>query len=313
MLRFGVRRALALALTLFFMALAVFVLLTVIPGDAARLVVGPEASEEAYQAARAALGLDEPWPSRFAHWLARALRGDFGNSRAFQERSVRDLLGQALTVTVPLALWAAILAALMGLVVGVGAAVRPGGWLDLLLMGLAQWGAAIPEFWLGVLLVGALAVTLRLFPSGGFPGWESPKALVHLVLPGLALALPRGAYLARMVRGSMVDVLSMRFVDTARAKGASEARVYVRHALRNALIPLVAAFGLVFARLLAGALVIEYVFSLPGMGMYALRAMEGRDLPLLLGLAVVAGGLAVTVSTLADVGFVLLDPRIRYR
>ncbi len=313
MLRFLVRRAFMLVLTVFLLALAVFVLLTVVPGDAARLMVGPEATEEAYQAARTALGLDEPWPSRFVHWLGRAVRGDLGWSWAYEGWPVGELLVRALEVTVPLALLAAVLAAGLGLGVGLLAAAQPGRALDLVLMGLTQLGAAIPEFWLGVLLVGTLAVGLRLFPAGGFPGWDSPRALGHLILPALALALPRGAYLARLVRGTMVDVLSARYVDAARARGASEARVYLRHALRNALVPVVAALGLVFARLLAGALVVENVFALPGMGWYALRAMGARDLPLLLGLAVVAGSWAVLISTLADLSFVLLDPRIRHR
>jgi peptide/nickel transport system permease protein len=312
MLRFVLGRAVALAGTVVLAALAVFLLLTVIPGDAARLVVGPEATPEAYARARAALGLDQPWPIRFWYWVGGALRGDLGTSWVYPW-PVEELVGKALTVTVPLALLAMALASVVGLGVGLLAAARLGRWTDLGLMTLAQVGLAVPEFWAGVLLVGWLAVGWRAFPSGGFPGWGNPQALSYLVLPALALALPRGAYLARMVRATVADALAAPHIRTARAKGLPERRVILVHALRGALVPVTAAFGLTFGRLLAGTLVVENVFSLPGLGWYALRAADGRDLYLLLGIAVVAAGLVGIVSTAADLAYAFLNPRIRHR
>ncbi|MBP7726644.1 MAG: ABC transporter permease [Candidatus Bipolaricaulis sp.] len=312
MLRFVLGRAVALLGTVLFAALAVFLLLTVIPGDAARLVVGPEATPEAYRAAREALGLDRPWPARFGDWLGQALRGDLGMSWVYP-RPVSELLVRALSVTLPLALLAIAVASILGLGVGILASSHLGRAADLGLMALAQIGIAVPEFWVGILLMGWFAVGWRILPSGGFPGWGEPGALAYLVLPALALSLPRGAYLARMVRAAVADVLSSDAIRTARAKGLPERRVILVHALRGALVPVAAAFGLTFARLMAGTLVIENVFSLPGVGWYAVRAANGRDLYLLLGIAVTAAALVGLVSAGADLAYAFLNPRIRYR
>jgi len=312
MLGFVLRRAVALAGTVLLAALAAFLVLTVIPGDAARLVVGPEATPDAYDRARTALGLDRPWPARFWAWLGGAVRGDLGQSWVYPW-PVGELVAQAITVTFPLALLAMALATALGLGIGLLAAARLGRRADLGLMALSQFGIAVPEFWVGILLVGWLAVGWRAFPSGGFPGWGHPLALSYLVLPALALALPRGAYLARMVRATVADVLGADHIRTARAKGLSESRVILVHAVRGALVPIVATFGLTFGRLLAGTFVIENVFSLPGLGWYALRAATGRDVYLLLGIAVVAAGMVGAVSTAADLTYAWLNPRIRHR
>lgn len=312
MLRFVLVRAVALAGTVFLAALAVFLLLTVIPGDAARLVVGPEATPDAYARARDALGLDRPWPARFGAWLGGAVRGDLGQSWVYPW-PVGELVAQALAVTLPLALLSIALASVLGLAIGLLAASHLGRWADLGLMALSQVGVAVPEFWVGILLVGRFAVGWRLFPSGGFPGWGDPRAFAHLVLPALALALPRGAYLARMMRAAVADVLASDHIRTARAKGLPERRVILIHALRGALVPVLAAFGLAFGRLLAGTLVVENVFSLPGLGWYALRATDGRDLFLLLGIGAVAAAMVGVVSTAADLAYALLNPRIRHR
>ena len=312
MLRFMVGRAAALAGTVFLAALAVFLLLTVIPGDAARLVVGPEATPDAYARAREALELDRPWPARFGAWLGRAVRGDLGESWVYPW-PVGELVARALGVTLPLALLAIALASVLGIGAGLLAAANRGRWGDLGLMTLSQIGIAVPEFWVGILFMGWFAVGWRLLPSGGFPGWGESGALAHLVLPAFALALPRAAYLARMVRATVADVLASDHIRTARAKGLPERRVVLVHALRGSLIPLLAAFGLTFGRLLAGTLVVENVFSLPGLGWYAVRATAGRDLFLLLGIAVVATAMVGAVSTLADLAYAVLDPRIRHR
>lgn len=287
--------------TVFGVAMAVFVVLTVIPGDAARLMVGAEATPERYAAARQALGLDQPWPRRLADWLGRALRGDLGTSWRHRGWPVAALLAQGIRVTFPLALLASALSFLGGVLLGVASAAHLGRRLDLLLSGLSQLGLALPEFWLGILLLQTVPRT----------GWESSGFWTRLVLPALALALPRTAYFARLTRAVVADLLALDFVRTARAKGLAEGPVLFRHALRNALIPLVAGLGLTFGRLLAGALVVERVFALPGLGHYAVEAAFGRDIPLLLGLGALAAAAVAVVSTLAEVLYGVLDPRVR--
>ena len=307
------RKLVTLPLTALLLAFSIFVLLSLLPGDSARLVVGPEATPEAYQAVREKLGLDQPWPVRFGRWLLGVVQGDLGESLS-RGRPVAELIGAALRVTLPLGLMAALLAMLLALPLGVLAATRPGGLLDLLTVGVAQLGMAIPEFWLGILLVGYLAVRLSLFPAGGFPGWGEPgTALLHLALPALALALPRAAYLARMTRAALAETLRAPFVRAARGKGLAEGRVVLHHALRNALIPIVTIAGLSLGQLLAGALVVENLFYLPGLGQLALIAVKARDLPLLSGVGLVVAGLVLLINLGVDLAYGALDPRIRYR
>ena len=307
------RKLVTLPLTALLLAFSIFVLLSLLPGDPARLVVGPEATPEAYQAVREKLGLDQPWPVRFGRWLLGVVHGDLGESLS-RGRPVAELIGAALRVTLPLGLMAALLAMLLALPLGVLAATRPGGLLDLLTVGVAQLGMAIPEFWLGILLVGYLAVRLSLFPAGGFPGWGEPgTALLHLALPALALALPRAAYLARMTRAALAETLRAPFVRAARGKGLAEGRVVLHHALRNALIPIVTIAGLSLGQLLAGALVVENLFYLPGLGQLALTAVKARDLPLLSGVGLVVAGLVLLINLGVDLAYGALDPRIRYR
>lgn len=231
MLRFVLGRAVALLGTVLFAALAVFLLLTVIPGDAARLVVGPEATPEAYRAAREALGLDRPWPARFGDWLGRALQGDLGISWVYPW-PVSELLVRALSITLPLALLAIAVAGILGLSVGLLASSHLGRAADLGLMALAQIGIAVPEFWVGILLMGWFAVGWRILPSGGFPGWGSQGRWPTSSSPPSPSPSP-GAYLARMVRAAVADVLSSDAIRTARAKGLPERRVILVHALRG--------------------------------------------------------------------------------
>ncbi len=307
------RRSLSLPLTILAISFAVFSLTSLLPGDPARLVVGPEASPEAYQAARAKLHLDSPWPLRFLDWLVGIARGDLGEALS-RPRPVSSLIGPALAVTLPLALLSLLVAAALALPAGVLAALRAGGIVDLSVMVTVQLGMAIPEFWLGILLVGVAAVDMGLLPAGGFPGWGAGwGALAHLLLPALALGLPRAAYLARFVRAALVEVLAAPYLQTARAKGLSEAAVVIRHGLRNALIPTVTAAGLSLGHLMAGALVVENLFYLPGLGRLALEAVMARDLPLLSGVGLAVAGMIVLLNTAVDLLYGAIDPRIRYR
>ncbi len=305
------RRVGASALTLVLVAVLVFLAVDVLPGDPARLVVGLEASPEEYQAARERLGLDDPWPTRFGRWVGGVLTGDWGESLRYG-RPARELVLGALALTAPLAALALALALVVALPLGLLAARRVGGWMDLATVGFAQLGTALPEFWLGVLLVGLFAVGLRWLPAGGFPGWAAAAPWRYLLLPAVALALPRGAYLARLVRGTVADVLREDYIRAAMAKGVAGWRVLGIHALRNALIPVVTGAGLTLVRLLAGAMVVENVFGLPGLGRLAVVAAGERDLPLLFSIAVVVGALVVLVNLAVDVLYALLDPRIRH-
>lgn len=306
------RRTGVSTITLLVVVFFVFAAINLVPGDPARVLVGAEAGPEEYQAARERLDLDRPWPVRFVRWVGDLLRGNWGESLRYS-RPAGQLVAGGLSVTVPLAALSLLFSLLIALSLGVVAAGRLGGWVDLATVGLAQLGAALPEFWLGILLVRLFAEHLGWLPAGGFPGWGSSRALVHLLLPAVALALPRGAYLARMVRASLADVLREDYVRTARAKGVSGWRVLGAHALRNALIPVVTGAGLTFARLLAGAMVVENVFVLPGLGRLAVVAVDARDLPLIASLATAVAALIVLVSLTVDLSYSLLDPRIRHR
>lgn len=306
------RRVGASALTLVLVAFLVFLAIHIVPGDPARVLVGTDAALEEYEAARERLGLDIPWPTRFARWLGGLVSGNWGDSFRYS-RPARDLVARGLTITVPLASLSLLISLLVAFPLGMAAASRPGRWVDLGTVGLAQVGTALPEFWLAILLVGLFAVRLGVLPAGGFPGWESPRAWLHLLLPAAALALPRAAYLARMVRASLADVLREDYVRTARAKGVAAWRVVGVHALRNALVSVVTGAGLTFARLLAGAMVVENVFGLPGLGRLAVVAVEARDLPLVASLATVVAAVIVLVSLAVDLTYLLLDPRIRHR
>lgn len=312
MWRYLLLRGVGFLLTLFLVSFTVFALLSLVPGDPARIVAGPEATPEAYQAIRERLGLDRPWPARFGDWLWGISHGDLGESLAYH-RPVGELIWGGLSVTLPLAFLALALAVILALPLGVAAATRLGGWLDFATVGFAQLGTALPEFWLGILLINFFAVGWGILPAGGFPGWSGIGTLAHLILPALALGLPRAAYLARMTRAAMADVLSAAYIGVARAKGLSEWRVLTRHALRSALIPILTTAGLTLGRLLAGALVVENVFYLPGLGRLALMAVGERDLPLLSAVALVVAGLMVALSFLVDLAYGLLDPRIHYR
>ncbi len=311
MSRYVLSRTAAMGATLLSVALLVFILLSVVPGDPARLAAGPEASPETYRLIRDKLDLDHPWPVRFVRWLGGLMRGDAGESLNYR-RPVVELLWTGLSVTLPLAMLSLFMALLLAVPLGILAASRAGGPLDLATVGAAQLGMALPEFWLGILLAGLFAVRWTVLPVGGFPGWDQPgDALLHLLLPATALALPRAAYLARMVRGAVADVLAEDYMRTAHAKGMPGTRVLLLHALRNALVPVITSAGLTLARLLAGALVVENVFFLPGLGRFALIGVHARDLPLIGGIAVTTAALMVFLSFAVDLAYGSLDPRIR--
>lgn len=313
MVPYLVRRALTAALSVVLASLLVFSALLAIPGDPAEIILGLDAAPEARAALRDQLGLNEPAAARYVAWAAGVLRGDLGESIVYQ-RPVGALIVDRLGVSVPLALGAALIAGLIALPLGVLAALRRGTWVDPVVTSLAQLGAAVPSFWLGLLFVLLFAVELGWLPAGGFSPWaRDPVASVRsLILPMLALGLGQAAVMTRMTRSSMIEALAQDYVRTARAKGLPSVRVTFGHALRNALVTLVTILGLSLTNVFIGSIVIEQVFALPGLGQLALTAIGTRDLPLVQGEILLYATTIIVLGFLVDVSYALLDPRIRY-
>lgn len=307
------RRFLAALISVLLASLVVFSALLAVPGDPAEVILGLNAGSEAREALRSRLGLDVPAPQRYLRWIGGVLRGDLGTSITY-DRPVADLVRERLGVSVPLTLGAALVACLVALPLGVLAALRRGTLLDPIVVGLAQLGAAVPSFWLGLLLVLFFAVELGWFPAAGFAPWHlDPWASVRsLALPTLALGLGQAALMTRMTRAAVVDAMAQDYVRTARAKGLRPRRVIYGHALRNALATLVTVLGLSLTNVFIGSIVVEQVFALPGLGRLALAAIGTRDFPLLQGEILLYATAIVAVGFLVDVGYGLLDPRIRY-
>jgi ABC-type dipeptide/oligopeptide/nickel transport system permease component/ABC-type transport system substrate-binding protein len=314
--RFGAvvlsERLAVLLLTLVCATAVVFVIVQVVPGDPVRYMMGLQAQPDTVAAMRRTLGLDAPPLERYVHWVGGLLRGDFGLSYTYRV-PVRSLIVERLGVSVPLALYALILAAAVAFPVGFAAAARRGRASDAWLTSLMQLGLAIPNFWLGMLLVLVFAVGLHATSAGGFPGWGAGfwPALRALTLPAVALAMPQAAILARVLRGALIDTLEEDYIRSARAKGASEGQILWRHALPNAFIPVLTILGMQFSFLLAGGVIIENVFFLPGLGRLVFQAIEQRDLIVVQGVVIVLVLAVVTLSFLVDLAYELVDPRLR--
>ncbi len=310
--RFILRRLAGLVLTMLAAAILIFLLLEVLPGDPAATMLGVSATPETVAALRVELGLDRPALARFLSWIAGLFTGDLGISYTYRV-PVGGLIAERIAVTLPLAAMALVLAAAIGVTLGTFAASRASGPVDAAIMALSQLGLAIPNFWFGILFVLLFSVTLGWFPSGGFPGWQADpvNAFRALVLPAFALALPQSAVLARMTRTSMLETLGEDFIRTARAKGLNRAQVLRRHALRNALIPVITILGLQFSFLLAGTIIVENVFALPGLGRLLVQAVGGHDLILIKSLVLLFVGMVIVVSTVVDLAYGLIDPRLR--
>lgn len=308
-----VRRVVALVVTLGFVSVLVFVAVRVLPGDPVLVMAGPEANPEVVARLREAMGLDRPLVVQYLEWLGRALRGQFGVSLQY-DVPVGALIVSRLPVTLPLTALAACFAILVAVPLGVYAATRARRPGDYLTMVVAQLGLAVPSFWAGLLLILVFSVHLGWFRSGGFEGWTSGfwSAVRSLLLPALALGLFQAAVLIRATRSSLLEVLDHEYVRTARAKGVPERRVILRHALGNALIPVVTVAGLQLGQLLAGSIILESVFALPGLGRLALGAISARDLPVVQGVTLFVASCIVTINFAVDLSYAWLDPRIRY-
>jgi peptide/nickel transport system permease protein len=313
MLSFLTRRFLTAIVSVLLASVVVFSALLAVPGDPAEAILGLNASPQALGALRHKLGLDEPPAKRYVQWLGGILHGDFGESLNYQ-KPVGSLIRDRLGVSVPLSLGAALLACLIALPLGVLAALRRGTVLDPMITAASQLGAAIPSFWLGLMMILLFAVRLHWLPAGGFAGWHADpvRSLRSLVLPVFALGLGQAAVITRMTRAAMLEELDQDYVRTARAKGLAAVRVVLLHALRNALVTIVTIFGLSLTNVFIGSIIIEQVFALPGMGRLVLTAIGARDFPLLQGEILVYASTIVALSFLVDISYGFLDPRIRY-
>jgi ABC-type dipeptide/oligopeptide/nickel transport system permease component/ABC-type transport system substrate-binding protein len=310
--RYLAGRLLSLLLTLAGASVVIFVLVQVLPGDPAAYMMGLNASPKAVATLRTQYGLDAPAWRQYLDWLAGVARGDFGLSYTYRV-PVATLIAERLALSLPLAGYALALAALLAFPLGLAAAARRGTRTDAALTGLAQLGLAIPNFWLGIVLIFGFAVHLRWFPAGGFPGWDAGlgPAVAALTLPAVALAVPQACVLARVLRAALGEALDQDYMRTARAKGVSERRALLRHALPNALIPVLTVLGLQFSFLLAGAIIIETVFSLPGIGRLIFQATAQRDLIVVRSVVLLLVAAVVATNFLVEIAWGLVDPRLR--
>lgn len=314
MVAYLTRRVLTLIVTLFLASILIFALINIIPGDPAQIILGTEATPETLARVRAKLGLDRPAVVRYFDWLKGiVLHGNFGRSINY-DVPISRLIGSRLLVTGPLAAMAIFFTIIISIPLGIYAATHHNRLGDYGTMIFSQIGLAIPEFWFGILLIIGFAVHWQLFPAGGFTSWtENPlESLRSLLLPALALGLIRAAIITRMTRSSMLEVLREDYVKTARSKGLSERIIIYKHVLRNALISVITILGLQLGQLIAGAIIIETVFYLPGMGRLVMLAINQRDLPVVQGIILFIAAVVVIVNFVIDLLYGLFDPRIRY-
>ena len=308
------RRALSLLLALIAASVVIFVMLQAVPGDPAAFMLGMNASEDAVAALRAELGLEGPLVVRYLAWISGMLGGDFGTSYTYRV-PVAELVSERIVVSAPLAVMALVLSTVIAIPVGLIAAARRGGAADWGIMGGTQLGIAVPNFWFAMILVLVFAVKLRWVSAGGFPGWDAGfwPGVRALVLPAIALALPQASILARVLRSALLDTLDQDYIRTARAKGLSRRATVVRHALRNAMIPVLTILGLQFSFLLAGAIIIENVFFLPGLGRLIFQGITQRDLIVVQSVTMLLVFAVILVTFLVDLAYTFADPRLRRR
>ncbi len=309
---FILKRLTALVLTLVVASVVVFVVMEILPGDPAAIILGVGAREDTLAAVRADLGLDRPALVRYVAWIGGLMVGDLGQSYTYSV-PVSHLILDRLAVSLPLALIAIILSTLIAIPLGVIAASRRGQATDLGVMGFSQLGVAVPNFWFALLLIMLFSVQLGWLPAGGFAGWDRGigAALKSLILPAISLALPQAAILARVTRSSVLETLGEDYVRTARAKGLTKEATLWRHVLRNALIPVVTIMGLQFSFLLAGTIIVENVFYLPGLGRLIFQAIAQRDLIVVRDLVVLLAGTVIVINFIVDLLYAVIDPRLR--
>ncbi len=314
MLRYALKRLVSLAISLVIASLVIFFTLEVIPGDPAAFMLGLEAAPETVAALRRELGLEGSVFARYWAWASGMLVGDFGTSYTYRV-PVTELIVDRIWVSLPLTLYALFLSTAIAFPVGLIAAANRGRASDVAIMGITQVGIAIPNFWFAMLLVLFFAIYLGWLPAGGFPGWDEGiwAGIKALTLPAVALGLTQAAILARVMRSSVLETLGQDYIRTARAKGLTSRQALIRHALRNAMIPVMTIIGLQFSFLLAGAIIIENVFFLPGMGRLIFQGITQRDLIVVESTVMLLVFAVILVTFLVDLAYAAIDPRLRRR
>lgn len=313
MIAFVARRLLATIPVLAMVALFVFLMLRLTPGDPAAIIAGDNATPIQIEEIRERLGLNAPLPTQLAIWTGKLLQGDLGESFFFKKK-VTDLILQRVEPTLALATTTMIITLLVAIPLGVIAAYRQGGWMDRAVMGLSVAGFSVPVFVLGYLLIYIFAVELKWFPVQGYKSFTAGlwPFLHRLILPSLTLSVIYIALIARITRASVIDVLGEDYIRTAKAKGLTNRVVLIRHALRNAAVPIVTIVGIGIALLIGGVVVTESVYNIPGLGRLTVDAVLGRDYPTIQAVILVFSFVYVLINLLIDLSYTLLDPRIRY-
>lgn len=306
MLSYLIKRLLGTVPVVLMVTLAVFAFVHMLPGDPARLVAGPEATAQDVEAVRTSLGLDKPLPQQFLTYLSNTVQGDLGTSLKTR-RPVAEEIGMRLMPTIWLTVFAMIWAVAIGLLIGVISAVKRGKWPDHMGMIAAVSGISFPPFWLGLLLINLFSVRLGWLPTGGYGTWQ------HFVMPSFTLGLGVAAVMARFTRSAFIEIAREDYVRTARAKGVPERTVIWRHSLRNALIPVITMVGLQFGFLLGGSIVVESVFSWPGVGRLLVDSVSYRDYPVIQALVLMFSLQFIFINLLVDVLYVFANPEIRYK
>ena len=312
MVRYVLLRLMSLAISLVVASVVIFALIEIIPGDPAAFMLGINAQPDTVAALREQLGLDVPTVQRYFNWVGGLMVGDFGTSYTYRTPVV-EMIGERLWISLPLALLALTLSTLIAFPVGILAASRRGSAADVAVMGVTQLGVAVPNFWFAMLMVLVFSINLRWFSAGGFPGWGDGllPGLKALTLPAISLALPQASILARVMRSSLLDTLGEDFMRTARAKGLTRRQALWRHALRNAMIPVLTIIGLQFSFLLAGAIIIENVFFLPGLGRLIFQSISQRDLIVVESVVMLLVFAVIVINFAVDIAYAAVDPRLR--
>ena len=312
MLHFAFTRLVSLSLSLIAASVVIFSVIEIIPGDPASFMLGINAQPDTIAALRDQLGLIGSIISRYFNWISGMLTGDFGISYTYRV-PVSELIMARVWISLPLAIYALAISTLIAFPVGLIAAANRGRPVDLTIMGTTQLGVAIPNFWFAMILVLVFAINLRWFSAGGFPGWDQGVLLSikSLTLPAIALALPQASILARIMRSSILDTLDQDYVRTARAKGLTRSQAIWRHALKNAMIPVLTIIGMQFSFLMAGAIIIENVFFLPGLGRLIFQGITQRDLIVVESVVMLLVFAVITVTFIVDITYAAVDPRLR--
>lgn len=313
MVGYIVKRLLSVIPVMIVVGVVVFLLIHLTPGDPAAVILGPNATVEEVRNLRAQLGLDRPIYVQLLAWFSNVMRGNLGDS-IFLQRPVLQAVIERAEPTLMLTMLSLFVAVLIGIPTGIISAVRRNTFIDHLFLGVALFGASVPSFWLGLSLILLFAVSLGWFPPAGFQPLSSGlwASVRHLILPALALGFPNSALITRITRSSMLEVLNQDYIKVARAKGLPQFVVIAKHALRNALIPILTVIGLTFAVLIGGAVVTETVFNIPGVGRLVVQSVLRRDYPVIQGTVLIIASLYVFINLVVDLIYILVDPRIKY-